>query len=170
GKVIGGGLPVGAYGGSRKLMDHVSPRGGVYQAGTLSGNPLAMAAGIAMLEAIDADADLYPRLERMGARLEAGTTEAIAALGLQDELCFQRVGSMFCLYFTKGPVRSGADAARLDADRFARFFHGLLDRGIAIAPSGFEAGFLSGAHTDADIDEFLNAARGALAEAWEKTS
>jgi glutamate-1-semialdehyde 2,1-aminomutase len=166
GKVIGGGLPVGAYGGPRRLMSQVSPEGAVYQAGTLSGNPLAMAAGLAMLDGIDAEPGLYDRLEALGARLEAGIGTALRDLDLTDRLCFQRVGSMFCLYFAPGPVRSWDDAARSDEEKFAATFHGLLQRGIAVAPSGYEAGFLSGAHTEADVDTFVEAARGALAEAW----
>ena len=170
GKVIGGGLPVGAYGGKAKLMRRVSPEGDVYQAGTLSGNPLAMAAGLAMLDGIDADPGLYDRLEALGARLSTGMNAAIADLGLADSLSFQRVASMFCLYFAPGPVRSWDDAAKADGDRFRRWFHGLFARGISIAPSGFEAGFLSGAHTDADIDTFVAASRDALAEACSEPS
>jgi len=167
GKVIGGGLPVGAYGGARELMKRVSPEGDVYQAGTLSGNPLAMAAGLAMLDGIDAEDDPYGRLEELGARLEAGTRAALRDLGLADRLCFQRVGSMFCLYFAPGPVRSWDDAAKSDVARFGTFFHGLLRRGVSVAPSQFEAGFLSTAHGESDIDTYLAAAREALAEAWE---
>jgi glutamate-1-semialdehyde 2,1-aminomutase len=166
GKVIGGGLPVGAYGGPRDLLQRVSPAGDVYQAGTLSGNPLAMAAGLAMLDAIDAEPDLYDRLESLGARLQRGMETGIRDLGLESALSFQRVGSMFCLYFTKGPVRSWDDAKRSDAARFAKWFHGLFARGIQIAPSGFEAGFLSAAHGDADVDAFVAASREALAEAF----
>jgi glutamate-1-semialdehyde 2,1-aminomutase len=167
GKVIGGGLPVGAYGGKRAFMERVSPMGPVYQAGTLSGNPLAMAAGLAMLDAIEADGDVYARLERLGSRLSAGMNAAISDRDLGDRLCFQRVGSMFCLYFTPGPVKSGADAARSDGDRFAIWFHELIERGVAIAPSGFEAGFLSTAHTDEDVDHFVSAAHEALGIAFE---
>jgi glutamate-1-semialdehyde 2,1-aminomutase len=167
GKVIGGGLPVGAYGGKRAFMERISPMGPVYQAGTLSGNPLAMAAGLAMLDAIEADGDVYARLERLGSRLSAGMNAAISDRNLGDRLCFQRVGSMFCLYFTPGPVKSGADAARSDGDRFALWFHELIERGVAIAPSGFEAGFLSTAHTDEDVDHFVSAAHEALGIAFE---
>ena len=166
GKVIGGGLPVGAYGGRTDLMRRISPDGPVYQAGTLSGNPLAMAAGLAMLDGIDAQPDLYDRLEAAGARLEAGMHAAISDLGFADRLCFQRVGSMFCLYFTAGPVRDWDGAARTDRDAFARWFHGLWRRGYAIAPSGFEAGFLSAAHGNAEIDGFVTAARESLAETF----
>jgi len=167
GKVIGGGLPVGAYGGRRDLMEQVSPVGPVYQAGTLSGNPLAMAAGIAMLDGIDAEPGLYDRLEHLGQRLEAGVTSALLDLGLAHRLCFQRVGSMFCLYFTKGPVRSWDDAEKADARRFSKWFHGMFRRGFSLAPSGFEAGFLCGAHTDQHMDAFATACRESLTEAWE---
>ena len=167
GKIIGGGLPVGAYGGKREFMERVSPLGPVYQAGTLSGNPLAMAAGLAMLDAIDAHGDVYGELDRRGARLSAGMERTIRELDLQDRLAFQRVGSMFCLYFTRGPVRSGEDASRSDSARFATWFHELFRAGIAIAPSGFEAGFLSAAHTDEHVDRFVTSARDALRVAFE---
>jgi glutamate-1-semialdehyde 2,1-aminomutase len=170
GKVIGGGLPVGAYGGSRELMRLVSPEGGVYQAGTLSGNPLAMAAGLAMIESIEADPGLYRRLDQLGARLEAALKRTIDALGLRDKLCFQRVGSIFCLFFTKGPVRSFDDVERSDTKTFATVFHGLLERGVSIAPSAFEVGFLSAAHTEEDIDRFGSAMGETLAEAFEGIS
>ena len=160
GKVIGGGLPVGAYGGSRGLMEQVSPAGPVYQAGTLSGNPLATAAGLAMLSAIDADEGLYERLEALGARLEAGLTGVLADLGIPGVV--QRVGSMFCLYFTEKPVLRWPDAASGDTEWFRRYFHKMLDAGVYLAPSAFEAGFLSGAHTDDDVDRTVEAAREAL--------
>jgi len=166
GKVIGGGLPVGAYGGRKDLMEQVSPTGPVYQAGTLSGNPLAMAAGIAMLDGIDADPGLYDRLEKLGRRLAHGVQSALDDLGLADRLCFQRVGSMFCLYFTKGPVRSWDDAERADTKRFSAWFHGMFERGFSLAPSGFEAGFLSGAHTGEHVDRFAAACRESLALAY----
>lgn len=168
GKVIGGGLPVGAYGGRRDLMERISPVGPVYQAGTLSGNPLAMAAGIAMLDGIDAEPGLYDRLEHLGQRLEAGVQSDLLDLGLAHKLSFQRVGSMFCLYFTKGPVRSWDDAEKADGKRFATWFHGMYERGFSLAPSGFEAGFLCGAHTDAHMDAFASACRESLALAWEE--
>jgi glutamate-1-semialdehyde 2,1-aminomutase len=166
GKVIGGGLPVGAYGGRRDLMEQVSPVGPVYQAGTLSGNPLAMAAGLAQLDGIDADPGLYDRLERLGRRLQRGVQSALDDLGLADRLCFQRVGSLFCLYFAGGPVRSWDDAARADRERFSAWFHGMFERGFSLAPSPFEAGFLSGAHTDAHVDAFAAACRESLASAY----
>jgi glutamate-1-semialdehyde 2,1-aminomutase len=168
GKVIGGGLPVGAYGGRRDLMQRISPEGEVYQAGTLSGNPLATAAGLAMLDGIDARPDLYATLESLGARLEERVNDAIRDLELTDRLCFQRVGSMFCLYFAGGPVRSFDDAARADGERFSTYFAALIQRGISVAPSAFEAGFLSAAHTEEDIDEFARAARDSLGLAFGK--
>ncbi len=149
GKVIGGGLPVGAYGGRRDLMSQISPSGPVYQAGTMSGNPVAMAAGLATLDGIDADPAFYDRLESLGARLEAGVAAAAAAEGCQ----FARVGSMWTLFFTPDPVTDWPSAARADRVRFGRFFHAMLGRGIALAPSQFEANFISAAHTDAHIDE-----------------
>ena len=163
GKIIGGGLPVGAYGGKRELMERVSPAGDVYQAGTLSGNPLAMAAGLAMLDGIDEIPDLYERLESLGARMSDGVNRSIRELGLTDRLCFQRVGSMFCLYFTGGPVRSWDDAAEGDSALFAQWFQRMFEAGISLAPSAFEAGFLSAAHTEEDVDVFLRACHESLA-------
>ena len=162
GKIIGGGLPVGAYGGSRELMERVSPAGPVYQAGTLSGNPLATAAGLAMLTAIEEDETLYDRLEATGARLEAGLRKIIEERGIAGDV--PRVGSMFCLYFTDRPVLRWKDAAAGDTERFRRYFHRMLAKGIYLAPSAFEAGFLSAAHTFEDVDATLAAAREALGE------
>jgi len=155
GKIIGGGLPVGAFGGRVEIMDCLAPLGPVYQAGTLSGNPLAMAAGIAALE--DLNAEVYARLEELGARLEAGMREAAQSANVPVQ--FQRVGSMFCGYFTDQPVYNVADAMRSDRARFAKYFHGMLDEGVYFAPSQFEAGFLSTAHTEEDIDRTISAAR-----------
>lgn len=164
GKVIGGGLPVGAYGGRADLMAHVAPEGPVYQAGTLSGNPLAMAAGLATLNAIDAIPGFYDRLEALGAHLERGMTACLAA---GDYPCrFARVGSMWTLFFTDRPVDNWSDAATSDKVRFGRFFHEMLRRGVSLAPSQFEANFLSIAHTDADIDAIVAAAGESLALAW----
>jgi glutamate-1-semialdehyde 2,1-aminomutase len=162
GKIIGGGLPVGAYGGRRDLMEQISPAGPVYQAGTLSGNPLATAAGLAMLTAIEADVGLYDRLEASGARLEEGIRTVLAEAGVAGTV--PRVGSMFCLYFSDRPVRSWADAAAADADRFNRYFNRMLLAGIYLAPSAFEAGFISAAHTANDIDRTINAVREAIRE------
>jgi glutamate-1-semialdehyde 2,1-aminomutase len=164
GKVIGGGLPVGAYGGRADLMAHVAPDGPVYQAGTLSGNPLAMAAGLATLGEIDAAGDFYGLLERLGSRLEAGLRRAIERGGYPCRLA--RVGSMWTLFFTPGEVRGWAGAARCDKARFARFFHAMLARNVSLAPSQFEANFISSAHTDADIDETCAAAAASLDEAF----
>ena len=155
GKVIGGGLPVGAIGGRAEVMDRLSPVGPVYQAGTLSGNPLAMAAGLAALETLESG-DGYARLESLGAQLESGMNEAARRAGIA--LQWQRMGSMFCGYFTDLPVHHLGDALRCDRGRFARFFHGMLDAGIYLAPSQFEAGFLSTAHTPGDIEETIRAA------------
>ncbi len=155
GKIIGGGLPVGAFGGRADIMDHLAPVGPVYQAGTLSGNPLAMAAGLAALEALE-NGQAYEYLESLGRQLEAGLTEAARTAGVAVR--FQRLGSMFCTYFTDAPVWNLADALRADRAKFARFFHGMLERGIYLAPSQFEAGFLSTAHTPADIERTVRAA------------
>ena len=148
GKVIGGGLPVGAVAGRADIMDHLAPLGPVYQAGTLSGNPLAMAAGLAQLEVLEEE-KVYARLEQLGAQLESEIRAALKSAGLGYS--FYRYGSMFCLFFTDRPVRNLADARTSDLPKFARFFHGLLDRGIYIAPSQFETGFISAAHTPADL-------------------
>jgi glutamate-1-semialdehyde 2,1-aminomutase len=155
GKIIGGGLPVGALGGRADIMDYLAPVGPVYQAGTLSGNPLAMAAGLATLEALE-NARAYEYLETLGQQLETGLNDAARAAGVAVRV--QRRGSMFCAYFTDQPVWNLADALRADRDRFARFFHGMLARGIYLAPSQFEAGFLSTAHTPADIERTVRAA------------
>ena len=149
GKIIGGGLPVGAYGGRRELMARVSPSGPIYQAGTLSGNPLSMSAGLATLREIERDAGLYDRLERLGAQLEEGLSAAIRASGLPCHVA--RVGSMWTLFCCERPVATWSDAARCDTARFARFFHGALDGGVLIAPSQFEANFISAAHSPDDI-------------------
>jgi glutamate-1-semialdehyde 2,1-aminomutase len=155
GKISGGGLPVGAFGGRAEIMDYLAPLGPVYQAGTLSGNPVAMAAGIASLEELKATS-AYERLEAAGARLEAGMKEAAKAAGVPVQ--FNRCGSMFCGYFTDSPVHNLADAMRSDRERFKRFFHGLLAEGVYLAPSQFEAGFISTAHSPADLDQTVAAA------------
>jgi glutamate-1-semialdehyde 2,1-aminomutase len=155
GKVIGGGLPVGAFGGRAEIMDCLAPIGPVYQAGTLSGNPLAMAAGIAALKELAAT-DAWTKLEQLGAQLEAGMREAAKSAGVQVQ--FNRCGSMFCAYFTSEPVHNLADAMKSDRARFAKYFHGMLEAGIYLAPSQFEAGFLSTAHTEAEIAKTVTAA------------
>ena len=155
GKVIGGGLPVGAFGGRADIMHCLAPVGPVYQAGTLSGNPVAMAAGLAALEELAATG-AYARLETLGAHLETGMKEAAKSAGIPVQ--FNRCGSMFCGYFTSEPVHNLADAMKSDRERFKKYFHGMLERGIYLAPSQFEAGFVSTAHTTADIEKTVNAA------------
>jgi glutamate-1-semialdehyde 2,1-aminomutase len=194
GKIIGGGLPVGAFGGRADIMDLLAPLGPVYQAGTLSGNPLAMAAGIAALrelsnaergtrnaeftddlltrpsaalspshgETARARGGVYTRLERLGAQLEAGMRDAAKSAGIAVQ--FNRCGSMFCAYFTGDPVWNVADAMKSDRDRFKRFFHGMLEAGVYFAPSQFEAGFLSTAHGEADVEKTVTAAARVMAE------
>jgi len=160
GKVIGGGLPVGAFGGRGEIMDHLAPLGPVYQAGTLSGNPLAMAAGLATLRELEST-DAFARLEHAGARLESGMKAVASAHAVPMQ--FQRIGSMFCGYFTDRPVWNLNDALTSDRTRFGKFFHAMLDQGVYFAPSQFEAGFLSTAHSDADIDQTVAAADRAFA-------
>ena len=146
GKVIGGGLPVGAFGGSAEIMDHLAPDGPVYQAGTLSGNPLAMAAGLAQLRELERS-DAWSRLEELGAELESGVRADATAAGCT----FHRAGSMFSLFFAGGPVRNLEDAKKSDTSKFAKFFHYCLEHGVYFPPSQFETGFISTAHTDEDI-------------------
>ncbi|MBI5015800.1 MAG: glutamate-1-semialdehyde 2,1-aminomutase [Deltaproteobacteria bacterium] len=160
GKIIGGGLPVGAYGGRREIMERVAPLGPVYQAGTLSGNPLAMSAGLAMLRALRRPG-VYEALEEKSERLGSGLAEITARRGVAA--CHNRVGSMFTTFFQEGPVTDYASALKSDTARFGRFFSGMLDRGVNLAPSQFEAGFMSLAHTDEDIDRTLEAADATLA-------
>jgi glutamate-1-semialdehyde 2,1-aminomutase len=155
GKVIGGGLPVGAFGGRAEIMDCLAPLGPVYQAGTLSGNPVAMAAGLAALEELTAG-NAYVRLEQLGAALESGLKDAAKSAGVPVQ--FNRCGSMFCAYFTTQPVHNVADAMKSDRERFKKYFHGMLERGVYLAPSQFEAGFLSTAHSETEIDQTIRAA------------
>jgi len=155
GKVIGGGLPVGAFGGRAEIMDCLAPVGPVYQAGTLSGNPLAMAAGIAALQELMAD-NAYAKLEQLGAQLETGMRDAAKSANVPVQ--FNRCGSMFCGYFTNEPVHNLADAMKSDRERFKKYFHGMLEEGIYFAPSQFEAGFVSTAHGAADIEKTVRAA------------
>lgn len=150
GKVIGGGLPVGAYGGRRELMSLVAPAGPVYQAGTLSGNPLAVAAGLAMLRTLKARPQIYAELEEKGARLEAAAPAGTTV---------NRVGSMITWFFTESPVTDYESAQRSDRERFARFFRAMLENGVYLPPSQFEAAFLSAAHTDSDIERTIAALR-----------
>jgi len=160
GKIIGGGLPVGAYGGRRELMANVAPLGGVYQAGTLSGNPLAVAAGLATLAALQTSG-IYERLEHLGAQLELGMREAARKAGVS--LTVNRVGSMLTGFFCDGPVTDYTSARRADTKRYAAFFHGMLERGVYLAPSQFEAAFISLAHSDADLEQAARAAAESLA-------
>ena len=164
GKVIGGGLPVGAYGGRRDLMARVSPSGPIYQAGTLSGNPLAMAAGLAVLQEIDKDGALYGRLDALGAALEDALTRVIRRRGLPCRLA--RLGSLWTLFFREDEVRDWRDASGCDTGRFARYFRRLLERGVLVAPSQFETNFISAAHTPADIRTTVSAVEDALEAAY----
>jgi glutamate-1-semialdehyde 2,1-aminomutase len=161
GKVVGGGMPLAAYGGRADIMNKIAPIGPVYQAGTLSGNPLAVSAGLATLALLD-DA-VYSRLEALGARLEVGLQRALSETKVPGVV--QRVGSMLTVFFHDGPVRSWTDAARCDTKRFGSFHGRVLAQGIYWPPSQFEAAFISAAHTDDDIDRTVLAAREALAAA-----
>jgi glutamate-1-semialdehyde 2,1-aminomutase len=154
GKVIGGGLPVGAYGGRRDIMSKIAPAGPIYQAGTLSGNPLAVAAGLAMLRELQAHPEIYEQLEARAAALCAAAPPGVTV---------NRVGSMFTFFFNDGPVTDYESAKRSDTARFGRFFRAMLERGIYLAPSQFEAAFVSAAHTDEDIRQTVAAAREAFA-------
>jgi glutamate-1-semialdehyde 2,1-aminomutase len=154
GKIIGGGLPIGAYGGRADIMRKVSPLGPVYQAGTLSGNPLAVAAGLAMLRHLSSHPEIYDQLEARTAQLCAGFLNEPP-----PGLTIHRVGSMFTFFFTPDPVTDWESAKKSDTARFARFFHFLLERGVYIAPSQFEAGFVSAAHSENDIRLTTDAAR-----------
>ena len=160
GKVVGGGLPVGAYGGPRALLERMAPAGDVYQAGTLSGNPLAMAAGLATLRTLRADEGAFDRLESLASRLEAGLREAAEQAGAT--IAIGRVGSMLTLFFRDEPPRDYAEAATSDTARFARFHRALLDRGVMLPPSQFEAWFISLAHDEALIDRTVEAVGEAL--------
>ena len=166
GKIIGGGLPVGAFGGRRDVMDRLAPTGDVYQAGTLSGNPLAMSAGIAQLRELAAPG-VYDRLEETGAALEAGLRSAFADAGVAMQ--FGRVGSMWGLFFADAPVVDLASAKRSNTQAYATFFHAMLERGIYLVPSQFEVGFISLAHSKADIDHTVAASRAALQENTERS-
>jgi glutamate-1-semialdehyde 2,1-aminomutase len=156
GKIIGGGLPVGAFGGKREIMERLSPLGGVYQAGTLSGNPLAMSAGIATLKLLK-EPGFYDIIEEKSAYLEKGLLDAAKESPVPT--CWARVGGMFCTYFQAGPVRSFTDALKSDTAAFGIFFRSMLDEGVNLAPSQFEAGFMSAAHSREDLDRTIEAAR-----------
>jgi glutamate-1-semialdehyde 2,1-aminomutase len=167
GKVMGGGLPVAAYGGRRDLMEHLAPSGPVYQAGTLSGNPLAVAAGRAMLGLLK-DGTAYRSLEALGQRLRGGIEENIRSLGVP--VSYTSIASIGCVYFRRGPIRNWGDAKQADTDRFRRYFREMLRLGVYLAPSQFEAAFLCAAHTEEDIDWIVAANRRALAAAFEETA
>ena len=160
GKIIGGGLPVGAYGGKKEIMEMVSPAGPVYQAGTLSGNPVAMAAGITTLNILKADPEIYSRLDSKGAQIEQGINRILSEKGIAHTI--NRCGSMFTVFFTEGPVRNLSDAKKSDTALFGRFFHALLDQGVYPAPSQFEAMFISDAVGEEEIGFLLEGVRQAL--------
>ncbi|MEH2086745.1 MAG: glutamate-1-semialdehyde 2,1-aminomutase [Nostoc sp.] len=161
GKVIGGGLPVGAYGGRQEIMSMVAPAGNVYQAGTLSGNPLAMTAGIKTLELLQRPGT-YEHLDRITKRLANGMLEIAKETG--HAACGGQISGMFGFFFNEGPVRNYEDAKKSDLSKFARFHRGMLEYGVYLAPSQFEAGFTSLAHTEADIDRTLEAARTVMSQ------
>ncbi|PYX47013.1 MAG: glutamate-1-semialdehyde-2,1-aminomutase [Acidobacteria bacterium] len=162
GKIIGGGLPVGAYGGPREIMDLVAPLGPMYQAGTLSGNPLAMAAGCAMLKQLrDRKGEIYPRLEKLSGELVLGVAAAAKDAGVA--LCHNRVGSMFTWFFQAGPVTDWDSASKSNTDAFGKFFRSMLDTGVYLPPSQYEAAFLGAAHTDEDVQRTVAAAKQAFA-------
>ena len=162
GKIIGGGLPVGAYGGPSEIMDLVAPLGPMYQAGTLAGNPLAMAAGFATVKHLrDHKDEIYPRLEKLSGELVEGVTAAAKDAGVA--VCHNRVGSMFTWFFTSGPVTDWDSASKSDTAAFARFFRAMLDNGIYLPPSQYEAAFLSAAHSQEDVRQTVAAAKQAFA-------
>ena len=162
GKIIGGGLPVGAYGGSKEIMDLVAPLGPMYQAGTLSGNPLAMAAGCAMIRQLrDRKAEIYPRLDKLSGELVEGVAAAAKDAGVN--ICHNHVGSMFTWFFTPGPVTNWDSASKSDTEAFGRFFRAMLDNGVYLPPSQYEAAFLGATHTEEDIQKTISAAKEAFA-------
>jgi glutamate-1-semialdehyde 2,1-aminomutase len=163
GKIIGGGLPVGAYGGPSEILDLVAPLGPMYQAGTLSGNPLAMAAGCATLKHLrDHKQEIYPRLEKLSGELVEGVAAAAKEAGVV--LCHNRVGSMFTWFFTKGPVKDWDSASKSNTEAFGKFFRGMLDHGVYLPPSQYEAAFLGAAHTEQDVQQTIAAAKQAFAK------
>jgi glutamate-1-semialdehyde 2,1-aminomutase len=161
GKIIGGGLPVGAYGGPSEIMDLIAPLGPVYQAGTLSGNPVAMAAGYATLSYLRDHKDIYAKLDKTAAEVVVGVAAAARDAGIT--MCHSRVGSMFTWFFTEGPVTDWASAAKSDTEAFGRFFRAMLENGIYLPPSQFEAAFMSAAHTERDVQQTITAAKQAFA-------
>lgn len=163
GKVCGGGMPLAAFGGQWRLMQHVAPAGPVYQAGTYAAHPLSIAAGLAMFDAIDDHPSLYDDLETAGAQLQEGLQAAADVAGVPVSI--QRVGSMWTVFFSKRPIRSWDDASEVDRAMFGRFFRGMLARGVLLPPSAFEAAFLSAAHDAGVIERTVEAARAAFVEA-----
>lgn len=163
GKIIGGGLPVGAYGGPSEIMDLVAPIGAMYQAGTLSGNPLAMAAGYATLRYLREHKDIYGKLDKLAAEIVSGVAAAAKEAGVT--MCHNRVGSMFTWFFAPGPVTDWTSAAKSDTEAFGRFFRAMLDNGIYLPPSQFEAAFIGAAHTEHDVQQTIAAAKQAFAMA-----
>jgi glutamate-1-semialdehyde 2,1-aminomutase len=162
GKIIGGGLPVGAYGGPNEIMDLVAPLGPMYQAGTLSGNPLAMAAGCAMLKQLrERKGEIYPHLEKLSGELVAGVAATAKEAGVP--LCHNRVGSMFTWFFQPGPVTDWDSASKANTEAFGKFFRSMLDSGVYLPPSQYEAAFLSAAHTEEDVQKTIAAAKDAFA-------
>jgi glutamate-1-semialdehyde 2,1-aminomutase len=161
GKIIGGGLPVGAYGGPSEIMDLIAPLGPVYQAGTLSGNPLAMAAGYATLSYLREHKDVYAKLDKLAGEVVSGVAAAAKDSGVT--MCHNRVGSMFTWFFTQGPVTDWASAERCDTKAFGNFFRAMLENGIYLPPSQFEAAFMGAAHTEKDVQQTIAAAKQAFA-------
>jgi len=161
GKIIGGGLPVGAYGGPKEIMDLVAPLGPMYQAGTLSGNPLAMAAGMTMLKQLsERKGEIYPRIEKLSGELVDGVMQAARDAGVP--LCANRVGSMFTWFFQSGPVTDWDSASKSETEAFGKFFRGLLDNGIYLPPSQYEAAFLGATHSEDDVKRTIGAAKQAF--------
>ena len=162
GKIIGGGLPVGAYGGSKEIMDLVAPLGPMYQAGTLSGNPLAMAAGCAMIKQLrDRKDEIYPKIDKLSGELVDGVMAAARDAGVS--LCANRVGSMFTWFFQKGPVTDWDSASKSNTEAFGKFFHAMLDAGVYLPPSQYEAAFLGATHSEEDVQRTVAAAKQAFA-------
>jgi glutamate-1-semialdehyde 2,1-aminomutase len=162
GKIIGSGLPVGAFGGRRDIMEHISPTGNIYQAGTLSGNPLAMAAGYAMLSHINENSGIYDELAQKSDYLEQGFKRNLERLGKSYAL--NRCGSMMCMFMTEQPVRDFESALKSDTELYAKYYHNMLERGIYLAPAQFEVMFISAAHTREDLDKTIKAHYESLTE------
>ena len=163
GKIIGGGLPVGAFGGKKEIMDYLAPEGPVYQAGTPSGNPLAMVAGIATLKELQKEG-VYESLRKKTEKLSEGLKEAARKAGIEDKLCFKRIESISIVYFTSKDVKNYQDALTSNTKAYAAFFQKMLEQGVYLAPSQFEVAFMSTAHTDEDIEKTIEAAEVAFKE------